>query len=179
MEQGTAGHPGRGPCTSVEEVAATGRFSCGIHALFQLMRRSVTAEGFESAPQRKRSNLERSRGHVLPSFRCNAARTARKWHGGEFERNLISTATFLLCSSDVYNPYMKLLLLNGALVVATVLCRGQALKVSYRCTSAAVTKYEQGWNDSIDLAGVTSGHRRHRDRRGCGRWNRHRTFRRR
>ena len=42
MEQGTARHPGRGPCASVEEIASP-TFSSGIHALFQLMRWSGLA----------------------------------------------------------------------------------------------------------------------------------------
>jgi hypothetical protein len=43
----------------------------------------VSAEGIESARERNSNDLQRSRWHVLPCFRCKAVRTARKWHGKE------------------------------------------------------------------------------------------------
>jgi len=47
----------------------------------------VGAIGFESERQRNYNNVERSRRHVLRSFRCRAVRAACKWHGPLTRRN--------------------------------------------------------------------------------------------
>ena len=44
----------------------------------EIGKRMAPQVGLESAPQRKRNNLERGRRHDLPSFRPSAARAAIK-----------------------------------------------------------------------------------------------------
>ena len=55
----------------------------------------MSAEGIESARERNFNHIDRSRRHVLPCFRCNAARTACKRHG-KFRSEV--------CSSGVSTP---------------------------------------------------------------------------
>src|SRR6266496_647263 len=70
----------------------------------QTIAKMVGAIGFESETKRKLNNLERSRRHVIPCFRCSAVRTACKRHGPLTRRNSWPRTQYMLVAIFRIDP---------------------------------------------------------------------------